>query len=604
MAQGGTLHAVTQSQGRRHGQAVATTNHTTESIHKAAFGPFRLSLSASPFPLASSTTCPMLTTEEGRPPKSPAMDTAQAKDTVDSMLENPPLILELMKAVASFISVGQKQASGYPFLSQSLSKMASECDSAISMLQEYMPPHLMVALQTPPDSTSPTPGAPGPPRIPMLDLLPPLRLSIGQFDTEEPAPYNGSRDSGSHNLGSTSQLSTATRPVEFPGDKEPRLTQNQPGEECQTIEQASHTVIPFLEGGWLSTPSDDEIVRELSRFPLASSSRSEETSSQPPTTCIPFPECLGTVFTPTTGNGDLLEGYSSSFHTNGTDQSGMFFGAQILEEQLQALCRTDPGQHESFLECTTPVSPCQQHGTSTPIRPGLEGATGGCLTNSYAPPTMPLEPMTLLSEANLLTSAAPDTCCPADLTVVPPDPEADLANAAVSTTETGDTETASTCVSADAEEQANLSQTRQGDTRADFSATETATKRKRPSDRDDPFPKRRKVQLEAVEVKLTVDAPSYLLGADHCSWVHETTGESSVVAFNDLQETSRVGVRVCDVQSDQEDQTIWLYHDDGRKNWKWRGTGEGGRSLGVAKVTLSCLVQKPGRGPFEGTYLS
>ncbi|KAI6777510.1 uncharacterized protein J7T54_003813, partial [Emericellopsis cladophorae] len=165
--------------------------------------------------------------------------------------------------------------------------------------------------------------------------------------------------------------------------------------------------------------------------------------------------------------------------------------------------------------------------------------------------------------------------CPADLTVVPPDPEADLANTAVPTTETGDTETASTCVSADAEEQANLGQPRQGNTGADFSATETTTKRKRPSDRDDPFPKRRKVLLEAVEVKLTVNAPSYLLGADHCSWVHQTTGESSVVAFNDLQETSRVGVRVCDVQSDQKDQTIWLQPDDGKRQWKWRDTRKG-----------------------------
>ncbi|KAG9249393.1 uncharacterized protein F5Z01DRAFT_515843 [Emericellopsis atlantica] len=546
----------------------------------------------------------MLTTEEGRPPKSPAMDAAQAKETADSMLEDPPLILELMKAVASFISVGQKEASGYPFLSQSLSKMASECDSVISMLQKFVSPHLMdVALQTPPDSTSPTPRAPGPPRIPMFDLLPPLRLSTGHFDTEGPAPYNGSRDSGSHNLGSTSQLSTATRPVEFPGDEEPHLTQNQPGEEWQTVGQASHTVMPLLGGDWLSTPSGDEMVGELSRLPLASSSRSEETSSQLTTSCIPFPECLGTVFTPTTRNDALLEGYSSSFHTNGTDQSDMFFGAQILEEQLQALCRTDPGQHVSFLECTTPISPCRQHGTSTPILSGLEGATGGCLSDSYAQPTMPLEPMTL-PEANPLTRAAPDTCCPADLTVVPPDPETDLANTAVPTTETGDTETASTCVSADAEEQANLSQPRQGDTRADFSATETATKRKRPSDRDDPFPKRRKVLLEAVEVKLTVNAPSYLLGADHCSWVHQTTGESSVVAFNDLQETSRVGVRVCDVPSDQKNQTIWLQPDIGKRQWKWRGRGEGGRSLGVAILTLSRLVQTPGRGPFEGTYLS
>ncbi|KAI6777621.1 uncharacterized protein J7T54_004886, partial [Emericellopsis cladophorae] len=165
--------------------------------------------------------------------------------------------------------------------------------------------------------------------------------------------------------------------------------------------------------------------------------------------------------------------------------------------------------------------------------------------------------------------------CPADLTVVPPDPEADLANTAVPTTENGDTETASTCVSADAEEQANLSQPRQGDTGADFSTTEAATKRKRPSDRDDPFPKRRKVQLEAVEIKLTVDALSYLLGADHCSWVHETTGESSVVAFNNLQETSRVKVRVLDVQSDRKGQTIWLQPDNGKRQWKWRDTRKG-----------------------------
>ena len=95
----------------------------------------------------------MLTIEEERPPKSPAMDTVQAKDPVDSMLEDPPLILEYMKAVASVISVGQKQASGYPFLSQSLSRMASECKGAISMLQKYMSPQLRVALQTPPNPT-------------------------------------------------------------------------------------------------------------------------------------------------------------------------------------------------------------------------------------------------------------------------------------------------------------------------------------------------------------------------------------------------------------------------------------------------------------------
>ena len=99
------------------GQTVAATNYSTESVYKAAFGLFRLSRSALPFPLALSIIYLMLNIEEGRPPKSPAMDTAQAKDIVNSVLEDPLLILELMKAVALFISVGQKQAISYPFLS-------------------------------------------------------------------------------------------------------------------------------------------------------------------------------------------------------------------------------------------------------------------------------------------------------------------------------------------------------------------------------------------------------------------------------------------------------------------------------------------------------
>jgi hypothetical protein len=193
--------------------------------------------------------------------------------------------------------------------------------------------------------------------------------------------------------------------------------------------EALHTDMSLSEGDWLAQ-RDDAALEELSH--PQPTSRMGRTPSHPHTRII---SVYGVAFP--------SEDYRSAFNLNGDmDESDSHcFDLEMFGQQT----------HGSFLGCGIPTSTCPQHSTSIQMPWGPERVTEGCLSGSYVQSGAS-------PEVNFLSTVAPETYCPADPTVVPPDSEADVANMARLTEGSGGTETAATRVCAGSEEQAGLGQ--------------------------------------------------------------------------------------------------------------------------------------------------
>jgi hypothetical protein len=207
-----------------------------------------------------------------------------------------------------------------------------------------------------------------------------------------------------------------------------------------------------------------------------------------------------------------------------------------------------------------------------------------------------------LSESKSVAGDSPETCCLADLEAGPPDPWAIRADTAIETP-------GSECITAevvpfcpDSEEKPEVEQPRQGSPYSECSVLGAPIKRKSPEDSTPPV-KRRRVQLNAVEVNLSEDGPVYHFAKDKRSWLLANAGEPRRVSLKDLQETSQIGVQVFGEQVDTT-QTIYLQLDERAKQCKWRGKDGRGRCLGMARVALEQLLKTPCDGPFEGRILS